>query len=405
MKFTKKLLITTALCALTSLPVSAANIEFTIGSSNFLTENDADISEAVLEAAPFINESGRTMVPVRAVSTAFDADVLWDDASRTVTVKKNDKEIILTIDSPEAYINGSATALDSAPVIISGRTFVPLRFIGEALSCNVNYAAATKQIILDDSPILIKSGNYTISLSEFKEIFNTYKASIIANNEGLSEEDIFDLALNSSLDTASNIVRIQNKFPNISFTEEDLNEISEAINDISEIYTPNLSGFNAVFMEKYYYSLGNPVIRSYVNTLDMENIFKSDYVRAKHILVDSEELANEIYASLQNGADFDELLNEYGTDPGMTYEPDGYTFTKDYMDPAFEAAAFALNIGEISAPVKSSYGYHIIKREELPDLTDELKWSIAYEVSSEDLIDAAESEFLMTDEEIAALLK
>lgn len=403
MNFTKKLLITTALCALTSLPVSAANIEFTIGSPNFLTENDTGVSEAVLEAAPFINESGRTMVPVRAISSAFKADISWDDASKTVTIKNNDKEVILTIDSPIAYINGSTVELDSVPVINSGRTLVPLRFIGEALSCNVNYAATTKQIVIDDSPVFVQSGSSSLSLSEFKEIFNIYKAYVA--KEDMSDDERFELALNSALDTASNIVRVQNTFPTVSLTADELTEVSAALDDISSIYTPKLSGFNAVFIEKYYYSLGNPIIRSYMDTLDLETIFKTDYVCAKHILVEGEELANEIYTSLQNGADFDELLNKYGTDPGMAYEPDGYVFTKGYMDPDFEAAAFELNIGEISAPVKSSFGYHIIKREELPDLTDELKWNVAYEASSEELANSKEPEFLMADEEIIALFK
>ena len=58
-------------------------------------------------------------------------------------------QIILTIDNPSAYINGKKATLDVPPVIRGGRTFVPLRFIGEAIGCTVEWEALDQVITLE----------------------------------------------------------------------------------------------------------------------------------------------------------------------------------------------------------------------------------------------------------------
>jgi hypothetical protein len=95
----------------------------------------------ILDAEPFINaEAGRTLVPVRFISEALGADVGWDPVSRQVTITDGEKEIVLTIGSTAALVNGQQQAIDCAPVITAaGRTFVPLRFISETLDAEVVY--------------------------------------------------------------------------------------------------------------------------------------------------------------------------------------------------------------------------------------------------------------------------
>lgn len=96
-----------------------------------------------------------------------------------------------------------------------------------------------------------------------------------------------------------------------------------------------------------------------------EDFFNEEQIKVSHILVESEEEAQEIKALLAGGQDFAELAQERSTDP----------FTKDQggdlgavgrgeMVEEFEQAAFALKPGQISDPVKSEYGYHIIKVDE-----------------------------------------
>jgi len=77
---------------------------------------------------------------------------------------------------------------------------------------------------------------------------------------------------------------------------------------------------------------------------------------------DIEPIAAAILDRIRAGEDFDTLMRTYGEDPGMANNPQGYTFTRGFMDPPFEEATAALEIGEISGLVRGHWGYHIIKR-------------------------------------------
>jgi len=113
---------------------------------------------------------------------------------------------------------------------------------------------------------------------------------------------------------------------------------------------------------------------------------KSDYdqpemVKAGHILVETEEKAKEIQKKLAEGADFAELARSESTDPMSAAEGgDVGFFARGRMVPEFEKAAFAMSPGQTSAPVKSEYGYHIIRvtdRKDAHEATfDEVKEDI-----------------------------
>jgi len=87
-------------------------------------------------------------------------------------------------------------------------------------------------------------------------------------------------------------------------------------------------------------------------------------VHARHILVPTEEEAKAIKAELDKGADFAKLAKEKSKDPGAADGGDLGFFTKEQMVPEFSTVAFALEPGKISDPVKSQFGWHIIKVEE-----------------------------------------
>lgn len=88
-------------------------------------------------------------------------------------------------------------------------------------------------------------------------------------------------------------------------------------------------------------------------------------VEARHILVDTEEKAKELKAKIAEGTDFATLAKEHSKDPGTKDDGGmlGY-FSTGQMVPAFEQAAFALKKGEVSDPVKSQFGWHLIKVED-----------------------------------------
>jgi len=90
-----------------------------------------------------------------------------------------------------------------------------------------------------------------------------------------------------------------------------------------------------------------------------------EQVHARHILVDEKEAAEQIIADLQGGASFEELAKEHSKDPSGQNGGDLGFFGKGQMVPPFEAAAFALEAGEITEePIESQFGWHVIKVEE-----------------------------------------
>ncbi len=120
---------------------------------------------------------------------------------------------------------------------------------------------------------------------------------------------------------------------------------------------------------------------------DMVKDFKPEKeVHARHILVKTEDEAKAIIKELKEGADFAETAKAKSTGPSGATGGDLGFFARGAMVPAFEKAAFELKNGEVSAePVKTQFGYHIIKVEEsrdseapkLADVAEKLKGEIA----------------------------
>jgi len=87
-------------------------------------------------------------------------------------------------------------------------------------------------------------------------------------------------------------------------------------------------------------------------------------VHARHILVESEDEAKTILGELKGGADFAALAKEKSKDPGAAAGGDLGYFTKDQMVPEFAEVAFKMYPGQLSNPVKTQFGWHIIKVED-----------------------------------------
>ena len=87
-------------------------------------------------------------------------------------------------------------------------------------------------------------------------------------------------------------------------------------------------------------------------------------VRARHILVEGEDEAKAILDQLKGGADFAKLAKEKSKDPGAAEGGDLGYFTKDQMVPEFADVAFKMYPGQLSNPVKTQFGWHVIKVED-----------------------------------------
>jgi peptidyl-prolyl cis-trans isomerase C len=90
-------------------------------------------------------------------------------------------------------------------------------------------------------------------------------------------------------------------------------------------------------------------------------------VRARHILVETEDEAKAVLAELKKGTDFAELARLKSKDPGAAEGGDLGYFTKDQMVPEFAETAFRLETGQLSDPVKTTFGWHIIRTEDKRD--------------------------------------
>lgn len=110
-------------------------------------------------------------------------------------------------------------------------------------------------------------------------------------------------------------------------------------------------------------------------------------IQASHILVEEEELAKDLITRLSEGEEFGELAKEFSTDTGSgSLGGDLGSFGKGMMVPEFETAAFALEIDEVTqVPVKSQFGYHIIKKTGGVEKTsfEEMKTDIEKSLASE----------------------
>lgn len=94
-----------------------------------------------------------------------------------------------------------------------------------------------------------------------------------------------------------------------------------------------------------------------------QHFTKGATVSAKHILTDSEEKCGDIRKEIKGGKAFEEAAQEYSTCPSGSRGGDLGEFGKGQMVPEFEKAAFEGEIGQVIGPVKTQFGYHLIKVE------------------------------------------
>jgi len=144
----------------------------------------------------------------------------------------------------------------------------------------------------------------------------------------------------------------------------------------------------------------NEAIKKSITDKDVKANYKPE-IKASHILVNDEKTANDIKKQLDEGASFEELAKQQSQDPGSKENGGdlGY-FGPGKMVPEFEEAAYKLNVGEISKPIKSSQGYHIIKLTDKKELKpyDEVKDSIRKNLEEQRLADQTTGQKILLDE-------
>ena len=229
-----------------------------------------------------------------------------------------------------------------------------------------------------DSPIDESGTTFGSYMEEnaLQQLVNLATASILAEEKGVDIENVKDTAKDKKEDVIKNY---GGKEGYISFLES-----SRTTDKAIENYLIRYEIYDRLCK-----SLTAEGGDAYISKDDVVKEFSESYMTVQHILVSTQEqtdadgnttparsdeeaqaLVAEILGKIEDGAEFDALIEEYDEDPGM--EPGKYyTFTDGQMVAEFEEASKNLEIGQYTAEaVKTDYGYHIIKRYDI-DTTDE----------------------------------
>ena len=91
------------------------------------------------DAKPFVDDSNRTQVPIRAVAEMLDCDVDWNGDAKTATITRDSGVITLTLGSDIMTVNGKDVKMDTSVIIKDNRTYIPVRFIAEVLGLTVEW--------------------------------------------------------------------------------------------------------------------------------------------------------------------------------------------------------------------------------------------------------------------------
>lgn len=134
------LLLSTALLVPLLAPSSRA------ATSVNVSVNGTPVAFSSATGTPFLDQNGRTQVPLRVTMEAMGATVGWDNAARTATVSKGSVSIRIPIGTSFILVNGVKKSNDTTAQIVNGRTYLPIRIVAESLSATVNWDNSTKSV-------------------------------------------------------------------------------------------------------------------------------------------------------------------------------------------------------------------------------------------------------------------
>lgn len=129
-------------------PLADRTVVMTIDSTEYVVNNNIITGDA----APYVDSAWRTMVPIRALAEAFDAEVIWNQDDETVTINfDGDTQIVMTVGETTYTVDGNEASMDTEPVNAGDRVYVPIRFAAEGLGFSVtplyNDAGLTASVV------------------------------------------------------------------------------------------------------------------------------------------------------------------------------------------------------------------------------------------------------------------
>ncbi|WP_282929719.1 peptidylprolyl isomerase [Anaerococcus sp. Marseille-Q7828] len=174
---------------------------------------------------------------------------------------------------------------------------------------------------------------------EDKQRFNSKEGFNILTDELVNQELILQNAKENNFDQE----------------DEFRQRLEEVKNDMLKNYA-----MHKIFNEV---TINDDEVLDYYNK-NKDTLFSPTTYTASHILVEDENKANKILEEIENGLDFAEAAKKYSLDPSKDNGGSLGTFPKGVMVPEFQEGLDKLSIGEVSKPVKSQFGYHLIKLDD-----------------------------------------
>ncbi|MBM0045790.1 peptidylprolyl isomerase [Anaerococcus sp. mt242] len=237
---------------------------------------------------------------------------------------------------------------------------------------------------LPDDAVALVNGE-TLTKDQYKDEMSFY-ASYLASSQG-AKNQVVGMMVKDKLtfdDAQKNGIEVSDKEVSDQFMQTVDNIEKQngkgAFDEMLEDYNMTADQFKDVIKKDILYTKhqewflkNNPVSDEDVDKFYEENKDEFKKADADHILVDDEKTAKEVKEKLDNGGDFAELAKEYSKDTGNADKGGALgEFKKGDMVPQFSDKVFSMKEGEISEPVQTQFGWHIIKLNKINEsLTDE----------------------------------
>ena len=231
-----------------------------------------------------------------------------------------------------------------------------------------------------------------------QSLINSFKKNVL--DQIINYELLFQQAKKSNIKISqdeinSELEKIKENFSSPAEFEQALKANNITLSQIKDEIKKQLMVNHVLEDTKNRISITDDDLLDYYNEYT-ESFFEPEKVRARHILVNTEEEANAILNQLKEGlVDFAQLAKEKSTCPSAENGGDLGFFTRNQMVKEFEDAAFSLTPGKISDVVKTEFGYHIIKCEEVKEeysptfdeVKDRITTTLKYQRENEAILD------------------
>lgn len=235
------------LCSACFADENADSITLQIGNPIMTADNEETEIDEGRDTVPVIVE-GRTLLPIRAVIETMGGTVDWDNEQQTTVLLYGDNKVELQINSNIAYLNGEEKELDAVPVIINGRTMLPIRFIAESFGFNVDWNSTEQIITINksiDEKLTSDADIQTVTTEEDKNInaLIVYY-SYTGNTRRVSERMAEVLSVDKyEIKTVNEYPKDEYETAGIADEERRSGNLPEIVNDL-----PDISGYDYIFI-------------------------------------------------------------------------------------------------------------------------------------------------------------